>query len=135
MKKKRPIVIGTIAGATALLVWAVPVAVGSAQAKPLLGSFLIARCGCGHDIFYLIEETQAFDYCPGHKERKLIGSVTRTGNWVSVGRARDSAPDFELKQEKGGYFLRYSSLKDDDWHAVDQITNPWRTSLRSYFPE
>ena len=135
MKKKRLIMIGTIAGAAALLAWAIPVAAGLAQAKPLLGSFMLARCVCGHDIFYLIEETQAFDYCPGHKEKKLIGPVTRAGNLVRVARARDSAPVFELKLEKGGYFLKFSSLKDDDWDAVDQITNPWRTSLRSYFPE
>lgn len=133
--KKRIYIIGMFIAAIALLIWAVPIAVGRAQAKPLEGSFLIANCACGHDVFYLIEGGSAYDYCPGHKEKKLIGSVVTDKNHLTVLRAKDGNPDFELKLQDGTYYLRYPALKDDDWDSVAQISNPWRTSWRSYFPE
>ena len=133
--KKRLIVISLFAAGMAFLIWAIPVAIGSARAKPLQGSFLVAGCACGHEIFYLIEHEHAYDYCPGHKEKKLIGPVSRNGNLISVFRARDSVPDFDLKFEKGNHYLKFLSIKDHEWNKIDQITNPWRTLLRSYFPE
>ena len=135
MIKSRLVTISTIAVAVTLLIWAIPVAIGFAQALPLQGSFLLGQCACGHEIFYLIEEAQAFDYCPGHKEKKLVGPVSKNGDLIRISRAKDLAPDFELKLENGGHYLRFLPVKDDEWHYVDQVTNPWRTSLRSYFPE
>lgn len=134
MKKRIYISIMVIA-ATALLIWCVPIAIGRAQAKPLEGSFLIATCACGHDVFYHIEGGVAYDYCPGHKQKKLIGHVTTNKGHLTVLRSKDGTPDFELKRQDGTYYLRYPRLKNDDWHAVEKISNPWRTSWRSYFPE
>lgn len=133
--KKRIYIIGMFIAATALLIWCVPIAIGRAQAKPLEGSFLIANCACGHDVFYLIEGGLAYDYCPGHKEKKLIGSVVTNNSHLTILRAKDGIPDIELKLQDGTYYLRYPTLKDDDWDPVEQISNPWRTSWRSYFPE
>ena len=133
--KKRIYAIGMIIAAVTLLIWCVPMLIGRAQSKPLEGSFLIANCACGHDIFYLIEGGMAYDYCPGHDEKKLIGSVAEANNQIKVLRSKDGVPDVELKLQDGTYYLRYPTLKDDDWDPVEQITDPWRTSWRSYFPE
>lgn len=133
--KKRVYIIGMFIVATALLIWCVPIAIGRAQAKPLEGSFLTANCVCGHDVFYLIEGGFAYDYCPGHKEKRLIGSIVTYNSHLTVLRAKYGVPDIELKLTDGTYYLRYPTLKDDDWYRVEQISNPWRTSWRCYFPE
>jgi len=121
--------------AVALLVWTVPLVIGILSAKALQGSFLLASCACGHDIFLLVEGGEAFDSCPGHGEKKLIGPVTRSGDTVTVLRAGDSRPEYEIKRENDGYHLRFLPIKDGSWHRVERITNPWRTTLRGYFPE
>ena len=133
--KKQIYIVGIFIAAITLLIWRVPIAIGRAKAKPLEGSFLIANCACGHDVFYLIEGGLAYDYCPGHKEKKLIGSVVTDQNHLTVLRAKDGTPDVELKLQDGTYYLQYPTLKDYDWYPVEQISNPWRTSWRSYFPE
>jgi len=119
----------------ALLLWLIPILVGKARVKPLEGSFLVGNCACNHDIFYLIEAGQAYDYCPGHKEKKLIGATTQTSQQVTVYRENNNEPAFQLKLEDNTYYLRFPSLEGSVWTQVEQISNPWRTSLRSYFPE
>jgi hypothetical protein len=94
--KKRVYIIGMFIVATALLIWCVPIAIGRAQAKPLEGSFLIANCLCGHDVFYLIEGGFAYDYCSGHKEKRLIGSIVTYNSHLTVLRAKDGNPDINL---------------------------------------
>ncbi len=132
--RKRLAKIGFAALAIPLLVWAVPLAVGFFNAKALQGCFLIGSCGCSHDIFLLVEEKEAFNYCPGHKDKKLIGPVSRSADVITIIRARDSLPIYEIKRDNGAYFLSFSPTKGS-WRQVDRITNPWRTTLRSYFPE
>lgn len=133
--RKRLVKIGRAALVVILLIWVVPVAFGFFSAKTLQGCFRLASCACGHDVFLLVEEKEAFDYCPGHKEKKLIGPVSRSGDLITVLRAKDSRPEYEIKREDGVYFLRFLSIKNNSWSQVDRITNPWRTTLRSYFPE
>lgn len=133
--KNRLRIFGILFAITTLLIWTVPMAVGYARAKTLQGSFFIANCACGHDIFYLIENGRAYDYCPGHKDKKLIGGVVVSDNQLVALRAKDNQPEFELKVDDGSYYLRYPILKDDDWDLVEQTTNPWRTTFRSYLPE
>ena len=133
--RKLLVKIGAAALVVILLIWAVPVAIGFFNAKALQGCFLLGNCGCGHDVFLLVEEKEAFDYCPGHDDKKLIGPVSRTGDLIKVIRARDSRPAFEIKREDSAYFVRFLRIKDTRWNQIDRITNPWRTTLRSYFPE
>ena len=132
--KKILIRIGLFTGTLAFLGWVIPVVIGMIQAKPFVGSFQTARCACGHDVFYLIEDAEAFEYCPGHKEKRLVGPALKIGNRVEVSDAAKLTPVFQLKFEDGDYFLKFTSV-EYDWHVVDQVTNPWRTSLRWYLPE
>ena len=50
--------------AAALLIWTIPMAVGLARAKTLEGSFLVASCACGHDVFYLVEDGEGLGLLP-----------------------------------------------------------------------
>lgn len=133
--KKRVCLIGMSIAALALLIWCVPIAIGLALAKPMEGSFLIANCVCGHDVFYLIEGGSGYDFCPGHKEKDLIGPVVTNDSHLTVLRAKDGIPCFELKLQDGTHFLRLPGVENDDWHPVERISNPWRTSWRVYLPE
>lgn len=135
MKKKRIIRTSLFIGAVAILIWATPVGVGLIRAKPLSGSFMISSCACGHEVFYLIENSQAYEYCPGHKQKKLIGPARRDGDLVRVASTTDSAPEFEIKLENGSHFMKFPWLKNDEWEVVEQVSNPSRNSLCGYFPE
>jgi hypothetical protein len=133
--KKLTRTISIVIASTALLVWCIPILIGQARAKPFEGSFLCGNCACNHEIFYLIEGGMAYDYCPGHNDKKLIGTVVTNNNHLTVLRITDGSPDIELKMQDGTYYLHYPSIKDHDWEPIEQINNPWRTSFRSYLPE
>jgi hypothetical protein len=49
-----------------------------------------------------------------------VGPVSRNGDLIRISLAKDLAPDFELKLENGGHYLRFLPVKDDEWHYVDQ---------------
>ena len=133
--KKRIKIIGLIFIAVPLLVWCIPLLIARTQTEQLEGSFLVGHCACKHEIFYLIEDGKAYDFCPGHKEKKLIGAVVTLGNHLTAYRGSSGTSDFELKLEGSVHYLRFPNIKENEWFQVEQINNPWRTSLRSYFPE
>jgi len=61
------------------------------RARPLYGVFDIdSRCIGGHESFLTLEETAAYDDCPGHRIKKNIGRVERSGNEAIVHSLRGS---------------------------------------------
>lgn len=126
--------VGLFTGIPALLVWAVPIAVSQLQAKPFVGSFNTGGCACGHEIFYLIENDDAFYYCPGHREKRLVGPVSKVADGIEVSDLIKKTPDFRIRLEDGDFIFKFASEKSR-WHVVEHVTNPWRTSLRWYLPE
>ncbi len=114
------------------------------RARPLFGIFDIgSHCMGGHEIFLTLEETAAFDECPGHRSKKHIGRIERTGNEVIVHRLKDDAPYLRISWDGTGHSLTYndrpraSASPDEQLRRIPlpQVTNPFRTRLPRYLPE
>ena len=133
MKRKR-VRIAMAIGLLSVLVYFVPIWISSAKARPLYGDFdLDVRCMGGHEIFLHLDEDEAFDHCPGHRDMRSLGRIERSANSVTVRRKKDDAPLYRVDFKGGNHSLNF--LRGSPPHDLPHVNNPWRTWLPRFLPE
>lgn len=114
------------------------------QARPLYGDFdLELRCAGGHEIFLRLEESAAYNNCPGHKDKALIGRIERTPEAVLVHRKKDDAPWMRITWDGKQHHLEFLQRRNSSTlegmtpvrGVLAQVLNPFRTILPRYLPE
>ncbi|MEP2775741.1 MAG: hypothetical protein ABJQ29_04685 [Luteolibacter sp.] len=117
-----------------LAIWLLPIAFQKIRATPLEGHFGSIICACGHEIFYELHGSDAYETCPAHRERKHLGKVIRTPNAATVISSKTGKPDlvftYDGSQHRCDFLYSGSSP-----NIIDQVNNPWRTILPKYLPE
>jgi hypothetical protein len=110
----------------------------SVKSRPLYGYYDIdARCMGGHEIFLDLKMDLAYQYCPGHRDRKLVGRVIRDSSSATVVDPKDGKLWFRIDWNGIGHSLTF--LKDGDSSSViglirdhkdlHQVTSPFRIWL------
>lgn len=135
MTKKPFIIAGTGLALIALALWITPLVTGVPLGTSRKMYFSVGKCGCNHDMFLLVEGSSAYDYTPGHKVKRWLAHVARTGNQLTLYKTDPSTPIIELKSEPDGYQIRFPQARDTSWTPVKRVTNPLRTTLPLYLPE
>jgi hypothetical protein len=87
----------------------------------------------GHEIFLRLDETVAYDHCPGHRELRPIGSVRRDKDSVTVLRGEDSSPMLVVRFDGSRHSITW--MYDGHTESLPQVNNPWRTWLPKILPE
>jgi hypothetical protein len=87
----------------------------------------------GHEIFLYLEEKEAFEHCPGHRDMSLMGRIERSGESVMIHGKHDDAPMWRVDFEGSVHSLVV--LDDSSTHDLSQVNNPWRTWLPQLFSE
>lgn len=116
----------------------------ASRARPLYGDFDMGlKCMGGHEIFLRLEEHEAFNNCPGHRDKDLIGKLERTGNSAIILRKKDNIP--WMRVDWNGSFHSLVFLQSRNSSTLEgmaskltplpQVTNPFRTKLPRYLPE
>ena len=102
---KRVILIAIVICLT-LAAIATPIVVEKSKEEPLYGLFSVPghRCICGHQIFWELQRSEAFDTCLGHGQRDLHGALERTKDSVIVTHHKN--PEFKV-------FVRYRNSKHE----------------------
>lgn len=140
--KKKILITAAVIGIVTSLGYIVPIVVKSANAVPLHGDYdMNLMCMGGHEIFLRLENEFAYEHCPGHRDKILIGRIIR-----------DEASLIILDQE-GEHFVRVQQDGDDltverlIWpkeptilqlvgkRKIKQVNNPWRTWFPRMLPE
>jgi hypothetical protein len=117
-----------------VLVYFVPISVSSFRSQPLYGNFDMGmKCMGGHEIFLFLEEDEAFEHCPGHRDMSLMGRIERTGDSITIYQKHDDAPWCRVDFDGSEHSLVF--LKDSSRHDLPQVNNPWRTWLPRLLPE
>ena len=114
--------------------YVVPRLVAESKARPLYGNFDMGlRCVGGHEIFLYVDETHAYENCPGHRDLDLIGSVIRSEDSFSIQRAKDSTPWVRVDYDGSRHM---ATSEEKGWtEELPQVANPWRTWLPKILPE
>ena len=143
MKKCIVIVIGALLLAVTAVFFGTWIYLKS-QAQPLYGNFDVGmKCMGGHEIFLDLEFSHAYQNCPGHRDRKLIGRIVRTKDSATIIDLRDSTP--WLRIEWNGTTHSVSVIEKPDSQSTigmisasqttNQVNNPWRLWLPRLLPE
>ncbi|MGJ8643126.1 MAG: hypothetical protein ACSHX9_06940 [Luteolibacter sp.] len=134
MKRKKAILLLSCVLCIGLVAWRLPILLQKSKAKPLQGYFGSWNCACGHENFYELVGNDAFEICPGHRERKHLGKVIRTKDTATVISPKTKAPTLIFTYDGTKHFcdLLYSGSVPIPF---EQINNPWRTVLPKYLPE
>ena len=123
-----------IIGIVSVVVYSVPVFVSSFKSRPLYGNFDIGmKCMCGHETFLHLEEDEAFEHCPGHRDMSVLGRIERHKNSVTIHRKEDDAPWCRVESKDNNHSLVF--LKDSSAQDLPQVNTPWRTWLPELLPE
>lgn len=142
--KKRIVITVCVLSLTAIVIFFCVWTYTKNQTKPLYGNFDIGmKCMGGHEIFLDLETSNAYENCPGHRDRKRINRVVRTRNSVTILDPRDDLPWFRV--DWNGSVHSLSFLKRPDSQSlmgmipirgpIHQVTNPWRLWLPRLLPE
>ena len=121
-----------------------PWVVRARAAQSLIGVFDVElECMDGHEIFLELTEDEAYDNCPGHRDRKKVARIIRDSKSVTVSDSRDDQPWFRINWDGTKHTLDF--LKRPDSQSmfgmipvrgdVAQVTNPWRLWLPLMLPE
>jgi len=133
MKRKR-LIAGAILGVVVVIGYWLPRIIAKAESRPLHGDFDIGmRCMGGHEIFLLVDESHACQHCPGHRDTKLIGTLLRSPESVTIIDVNHQAPWLRIDHDPTGHKITF--LRDGKVENLPQVNNPWRTWLPSLFPE
>ena len=134
MKRKTIIRAGLIIGLLLTLVFFVPIVIANANSRPLYGDFdMGVQCMGGHEIFLHLDEDEAFDNCPGHRDMTAVGRVERSGNSVTIHRPKDDIPWCRVNLEGSNHTFTF--LSSNSTHDIPQVNNPWRTWFPKFLPE
>ena len=87
----------------------------------------------GHEIFLYLDQDEAFEHCPGHRDMTLLGRIERDETSVTVFRQHDDTPSFRVDLDGSDYSI--VSLTNSSAHDLQQVNNPWRTWLPRFCPE
>ena len=133
MKRRVLIVVGLIVLLSGFG-YLTPRLVAASKARPLYGNFDMGlRCMGGHEIFLFLDETQAYENCPGHRDLDPMGPITRTANSLTILNSRDSTSWLRIDYD-GSHHTVTSATKG--WtEDLPQVANPWRTWLPTLLPE
>lgn len=107
--------------------------VSELKSKPLIGHFTVGdpvTCMCGHEDFLLIHEYSFYYYCPGHRERDLIGKVIRSKNIATLIN-NDGHIEFKIRWNGKAHY----DIKNGKKTLIKQVNNPWRTWLPWFLSE
>ena len=126
-----------------VITYALPLLQGARSARPLNGVFDVQlKCMGGHEIFLEITDDDAFENCPGHRNRKMAGRVVRDAKSATVIDPRDDRPWFRVEWDGSKHSLAF--LKQPDSQSIfgmipvrgeiRQMTNPWRLWLPRLLP-
>ncbi len=143
-KMKKPIVIFGSLLIIGLIVYVVPRLYATSSARPLEGIFDVGmECMGGHEVFLELSGSEAFDNCPGHRERKMRAKVIRDNKTATIIDPRDDQPWIRIEWDGSGHSMEF--LKRPDSQSVfgmfpargeiDQVTNPWRLWIPRLLPE
>jgi hypothetical protein len=133
MKRKLMIVfaVSVLFGSLGYLV---PRLVAASKARPLYGNFDIGlRCMGGHEIFLYLDETHAYENCPGHRDLDPMGPVVRTSDSLTILHSEDGTPWLRINYDGSRHMLTNA---EKGWSKfLPQVANPWRTWLPKLLPE
>jgi hypothetical protein len=117
--------------------YAIPIAVWNARPDSLDGFYgQDTPCGCGHSIFWQIEDGSVFSTCPGHKRRDLVYTLLPTnGYWAAVHHEQSNVW-FEVRRQRGDVeFTRVREGFPRSAIVYARVKNPWRLWLPRILPE
>lgn len=112
----------------------VPRLIAVSKVRPLYGNFEIgSRCMGGHEIFLYLDETQAYESCPGHRNLDLMGSVVRTKDALTIFHSKDGTPWLRIAYDGSRHTV--TSVEKGWSKDLPQVANPWRTWLPKFWSE
>lgn len=108
---------------------------GRKTARPLYGNFDVdSHCSGGHDIFLELDSSDAYFNCPGHRDRRHIGIVTRTENSATI--IDPKGPWARVHWNAGVHTVTFlGNTTTTAPLRIGQVTEHWRTELPKYLPE
>ena len=111
-----------------------PRLVAASKARPLYGNFDMGlRCMGGHEIFLYLDETQAYENCPGHRDLDPMGPVVRAKDSLTILHTKDSTPWLRIDYDGSRHTV---TSAEKGWSEdLPQVANPWRTWLPKLLPE
>lgn len=88
----------------------------------------------GHEIFMDLDNTEAYENCPGHRNRRRIGRLDRDATSATVIGARET-PLMRFEWNGSSHSVHWLLSANSSSLPIAQTTNPWRLWIPRFLPE